>query len=174
MAYPDDITLDTADVDGGTARALKTIEWLAGQLTPLLGGLNSAAQSDPDAASANLNSILRGILANTGNGVVLTANMLNATTAAMTGTTSTQLFAAAGSGVKNMLSGLILANSSAVETNVQVLDGSTVIATLFVPAKSTVGFNFNVQLIGTANTAMNVKNVTTGASIIATGTGWKE
>lgn len=41
MAYPDDITIDTADVDGGTARSLKTIEWLAGQLVPLLTSVST-------------------------------------------------------------------------------------------------------------------------------------
>lgn len=36
MAYPDTITLADSSVDGGTSRSLKTIEWLAAQLTPLL------------------------------------------------------------------------------------------------------------------------------------------
>ena len=169
----DTVTVVDSSVQGGASTDLKTLEWLSTQLLNALGAANATKNTNP-AASATINATLKGILENTGNGVVLTANILNATTAAMTGTSSTALFAAAGSGVKNMLSGLILANSSAVETNVQVLDGSTVIATLFVPAKATVGFNFNVQLIGSDNTALNVKNVTTGASIIATGTGWKE
>jgi hypothetical protein len=36
MAYPDDITVDDDAIDAGTARSLKTISWLAAQLTPLL------------------------------------------------------------------------------------------------------------------------------------------
>lgn len=174
MAYPDDITLDTNDVDGGTPRSLKTLEWHAAQFVPLLGPLNAAAQDNPAAASASIASLLRGILANTGNGIVLTANMLQAVTAAMTGTSSTALFAAGGSGVKNMLSSIVLVNSSAVNTVVEILDGAAIIGYAYAPANSMSGVTFNTPLRGSANTALNVRNVTTAANVYATGTGWKE
>ncbi len=45
MAYPDDIIVDSDEIEGGTARSLKTIEWLAGQLSPLLDGIETAIAS---------------------------------------------------------------------------------------------------------------------------------
>mgnify|MGYP006189274413 FL=1 len=49
MAYPDDITIDDDAVDSGTARSLKTIEWLAGQLLTPLEASQTALESLDDA-----------------------------------------------------------------------------------------------------------------------------
>lgn len=177
MAFPDTITVVAPELDSGTSRSVLTLQGLANLLTPLLGALASAAESDPDAASANINSLLRGILENTGNGVVLTDNMVKGTTAAMTGTASTQVIAAGGAGVKNCITNIIVANDhSTTDTLVQILDGNagTVMAVVYSPAKSTVNVPLLVPLVGTAATRVDAKNVTNSSSVTVTLTGYRE
>lgn len=170
----DTVVVTSSEVNGNVPVSLMTLEWLNTQLQATLGATNAAAQTDP-AATASLIAIAKGILTNTGNGVVLTANMVSGVTAAMTGTASTAAIAAGGATVKNMVSGVILANSHAtVGTMVDVLDGAVVLTTLYVPPLSTVGFNFNTPLKGSTNTAINLQNATTGANVVGTVAGWRE
>lgn len=43
MAYPDDITIDDDALDGGVARSLKTLAWLADQLLPPLQDIRDSS-----------------------------------------------------------------------------------------------------------------------------------
>lgn len=94
-------------------------------------------------------------------------------TAAMTGTASTQLLAAAGSGIRNYLTTLTWSNTSAVDTEVNILDGSTVIWTFYAKAQSGGNIEWPMPLRGSANTALNVQNLTTASSVKVSGNGFK-
>lgn len=95
-------------------------------------------------------------------------------TAAMTGTASTQLLAAPGASVRNYLTSLTWSNTSAVDTEVDVLDGSTVIWTFYAKALSGDTITFPVPLRQpTTNTALNVQNLTTSSSVKVSGNGFK-
>jgi hypothetical protein len=101
-------------------------------------------------------------------------NSLSGTTAAMTATTATDIIAAQASGVRIYCTSIIVANQHAtVGTAVQILDGATVVATVYVDAKKTEGFAFPFPLRGTAATALRALNVTTGSSTIVTAIGYK-
>jgi hypothetical protein len=176
MAFPDTVTLDTADVDAGTARELHTIKYLADTLSALLGALNVAKNTDP-AASASLNATLKGILENTGNGVVLTANMTSGFNAsAMTGTTAADVIAAPGASVGLRITTVIVSNADTdTDTEVELRDGTTVLAV--VPAAKNCGgatIQFPVPLVCTANTAFTARPKTTGASITVSAVGYEE
>lgn len=95
-------------------------------------------------------------------------------TAAMTGTASTQLLAAPGASVRNYLTSLTWSNTSAVDTEVDILDGSTVVWTFYAKALSGDTITFPVPLRQpTTNTALNVQNLTTGSSVKVSGNGFK-
>lgn len=103
--------------------------------------------------------------------------------AALTGgiqdTTPVALKAAAGIGRVNYLNSLQLMNADvSVATEVEVLDGSTVLFRTFLPAMAAstaplpVEFHFNPPLAGSNNTALNVKAVTTSAVLYANAQGF--
>lgn len=96
----------------------------------------------------------------------------------ITTNTSTAIFAAAGANVRNYMTGIYLANSSATTgTEIQILDGTTVIYDGYLGATTTslclLNDDFETPLRGSANTAMNLKTLTTGASIYASAQGYK-
>lgn len=99
-----------------------------------------------------------------------TTSAIPVTTAAMTGTTSTQLIPAPSGSLHNYVSELHCVNSSAtVGTFVSVLDGVTNIDTL----GAAISFGGHEMSLGgvpfrqpTAATALNVQDVTTGANVI--------
>ncbi len=102
------------------------------------------------------------------------SNMLDGTTAAMTGTTTTDVIAAQATGVRIFVGTVIVANQHATQgTAVELYDGATLKATVFVDAKKTEAFTFSPPLRGTAATAFRAKNVTTGSSVIVSATGYK-
>jgi hypothetical protein len=101
-----------------------------------------------------------------------------AITSAMTGTTSTSLVAAPGSGLRNYITTLIVSNSHAtVGTDVIIQDGSGGTTLLTIPAAAVYGgavINLPVPLRQpTANTALYCANVTTGASTKVSAVGYK-
>ncbi|NTW04529.1 MAG: hypothetical protein HGA27_00240 [Peptococcaceae bacterium] len=102
-------------------------------------------------------------------------NMQSVTPAVITGTTDTQLFAAAGTGIRNYLTDLQLHNTNAVATEVQIKDGSTVIWKGYLPASmpSPQIYNFQTALKGSANAIMYVACVTNAANVYVNAQGYK-
>jgi len=96
----------------------------------------------------------------------------------ITDTTSHAIKAAAGTGLRNYLTGVQISNNSATASVLNVMDGATVINSIHLPATSTslqeqpYLYNFETPLMGTANTAMNVQCVTTGASVYVNAQGF--
>ncbi len=72
-------------------------------------------------------------------------------------TTSTAVKAAAAAGVRNYLTDIDIANTSATGVRVDVLDGATVIASFWSPPTSHVQHSYSIPKKGTAATAMNVQ-----------------
>jgi hypothetical protein len=108
----------------------------------------------------------------------LGAALVQGTTSAMTGTTSTSLVAAPGSGLRNYITNLTCVNSHAtVGTFVTVQDGSGGTALYTLAAAALFGgasITFPAPLRQpTANTALYVADVTTGANTICSATGYK-
>lgn len=72
-------------------------------------------------------------------------------------TTSTALKAAAAAGVRNYLTDIDIANTSATGVRVDLLDNATVMASFWVPPTSHVQHSYSIPKKGTAATAMNVQ-----------------
>jgi hypothetical protein len=72
-------------------------------------------------------------------------------------TTSTAMKAAAAAGVRNYLTDIDIANTSATGVRVDVLDGATVIASFWSPPTSHVQHSYSIPKKGTAATALNVQ-----------------
>lgn len=92
-------------------------------------------------------------------------NQVQGITAAMTGTGDTQVLAAGAASVRNYVTGIHVVNTHAtVGTEVQIKDGSTVIDRFYVAALSEQRREYPTPLKGTAATALNAANVTTGSN----------
>lgn len=105
-------------------------------------------------------------------------NFVSGTTSAMTGTTSTSLIASPGGSLRNYITQISCVNSHAtVGTFVTVQDGSGGTALYTLAAGSVFGgsaYTFPVPLRQpTTATALYVANVTTGANVICSATGYK-
>jgi hypothetical protein len=106
------------------------------------------------------------------------ANFVSGVTAAMTGTTSTSLLAAPGSSLRNYITGIWVSNSHAtVGTDIELQDGNAGTTFAVLPAAAAYGGAAATLPIPlrqpTANTALFVKNTTTGASTRVTAVGYK-
>lgn len=105
-------------------------------------------------------------------------NGVSGVTAAMTGTTSTSLIPAPGSGLYNYITTIIVSNSHAtIGTDVELQDGSGGTTFAVIPAAALYG-GAAITLPKplkqpTSNTALYVKNTTTGASTRVTAIGYK-
>ena len=73
----------------------------------------------------------------------------------LTSTTSAAVKAAAAAGIRNYITDVTMANTSATGVRVDLLDGATVIRSFWVPPTSTVTQSFSKALKGTAATAVN-------------------
>jgi len=73
----------------------------------------------------------------------------------LTTTTSTAVKAAGAAGIRNYITDIDIANTSATGTRVDLLDGATVIRSFWVPATTTISRSFSMPLKGTAATAVN-------------------
>lgn len=92
----------------------------------------------------------------------------------ITNTTDVVLQGAAGSGVKNYLTGLDFANASATATEIVIKDGSTVIWRTNIPANTPLQNRpFPTPLQSTANTALNAACITTGTQTYINAQGYK-
>jgi len=92
----------------------------------------------------------------------------------ITNTTDVALQAAAGSGIKNYLTGLSIANANATATEVVVKDGSTVIWRMYLAANAPIqSIKFVTPLQSSANAALNVACITTGSQTYINAQGYK-
>lgn len=105
----------------------------------------------------------------------LPENLVQGVTAAITGTTDTAVLAAAGVGIRNYVTSLTVTNSHAtVGTVVELKDGVTVIHRAYAaPAGGGFTITFPTPLKGTANTAINAANITTGSNTYVSVSGFK-
>jgi hypothetical protein len=107
----------------------------------------------------------------------LPASLTSGVTAAMTGTTSTSLIAAPGANLRNYVTQLVCTNSHAsVGTFVLVQDGSGG-TTIYNAYAAAVGGGFALTFPAplrqpTLNTALYVQDVTTGANVICSASGF--
>lgn len=90
-------------------------------------------------------------------------------TAALTGTVATNMASAPGAGLRIYMDSITLANSSAVDTLVQVTDGGTTATrTFFSPAKSSIHYVFPLHPIRWGNNqSVTAQCLTAGANVFA-------
>lgn len=101
-------------------------------------------------------------------------NLVSGRTAAMTGTADTAVVGAGGASVRNYITGIVVANSHAtVGTEVVIKDGATELFRVYVKALESMSITFPNPLRGTANTAINAANVTTGSNTYVAGVGYR-
>ena len=93
----------------------------------------------------------------------------------ITNTTDVVLQAAAGSGIKNYLTGLSVANANATASEIVIKDGaSTVIWRMYLAANAPIqSIKFVTPLQSSANTALNVACITTGTQTYISAQGYK-
>lgn len=98
-----------------------------------------------------------------------------AVAAPITAVADTVMTAAAGTGIRNYMTGLQMINTNAVATEVVVKDGTTVIWRGYLPASMSqvVYLEFPTPIRTTANTALNFAAITTGANIYVNAQGYK-
>ena len=102
------------------------------------------------------------------------ADAVSGQTTAMTGTSDTSLIAAQGSGVRTYIDTLTFTNNHAtVATDVAIKDGTTERWRVRVAAGGCETVPFATPLRGSANTAWQAANVTTGSSVIVSAAGFK-
>lgn len=104
-------------------------------------------------------------------------NFVSGATAAITDTTSTSVIAAAGAGVRNFITSILVTNSHAtVGTLVTIKDGSGG-TTLYAGYAAAAGGGFSVTfptpLRGSANTALHAACGTTGSNVYVSAAGYK-
>jgi hypothetical protein len=102
-------------------------------------------------------------------------NFVSGATAAITGTSDTSVIAAAGAGVRNYITNILVTNSHAtVSTVVEIKDGTTVLYRGYALAAGG-GFavTLPVPLRGTANTAINAACITTASNVYVSCSGYK-
>ena len=88
-------------------------------------------------------------------------------------TAAVAIKAAAGAGVRNALTAIQISNAHAsAATEVTVSDGATVIWRNHLAAGTRMSVDFPTPLLGTANTALNVACVTTGAAVYINAQGY--
>lgn len=89
-----------------------------------------------------------------------------------TDTSDLTLKAAAGAGVRNFLTDIVIVNTSATDTTVIVKDGSTEIARYPAPKNGGAIHSLVRPLKTTANTALNVAASAAVSTLYVTGTGF--
>jgi len=93
----------------------------------------------------------------------------------ITNTSDVALVAAQGTGIKNYLTGLSVANANATASEIVIKDGaSTVIWRMYLAANAPIqSIRFSTPLQSTANTALNVACITTGTQTYISAQGYK-
>lgn len=104
----------------------------------------------------------------------LPGQLIRSATAAETGTSNREIFAALGSNVRAYVTAITWSNDSTVDTEVEIRDGaSTVIYTFFAKQKSGGTITLPTPFRGSSNTVMNFANLTTGSAVKLSVTGYK-
>lgn len=104
------------------------------------------------------------------------ATILRVNAGPITGTSTTQIFPPAGSGVKNYLTSIQIFNTAnLIGSRIDILDGSTTIWTGYVGSLSQMSpIWFDPPLIGSANTALNVQAATALTNTFVNAQGYKQ
>jgi hypothetical protein len=89
-----------------------------------------------------------------------------------TDTSDLALAAAAGAGVRNYITDIIIANSSSTDTTAILKDGSTEIGRFPVPANGGVVHRFGIPLRTTANTTLNIASAASVSTMYFTASGY--
>lgn len=89
-----------------------------------------------------------------------------------TDTSNAVVKAAAAAGIRNYVSDVTVCNTAVTGVLVNILDGATVIHTIYVPATSTVAERFYIPLKGTAATAVNIAAQSATTSVIINAQGF--
>lgn len=165
-----------------TATGPLTDTQLRATAVPVSGTVTANAGTGTMAVSAASLPLPSGAMQQTGGSVTAlptTASLVSGLTAAMTGTTSTAVtgIGAPGVSLRNYITQLTCGNSHAtVGTFVELQDGSGGTTFYTVPAAAVYGgavINFTVPLKQpTTNTALFVKDTTTGANVICSANGF--
>lgn len=105
-------------------------------------------------------------------------NFVSGKTAAITGTSDTAVIASAGGSLRNYVTSVTVTNSHAtVGTEVLVKDGTTELFRVWVSgidkSMNSISIQFPVPLRGTAATAINAANITTGSNTFVSAQGYK-
>jgi hypothetical protein len=106
----------------------------------------------------------------------LPENLVQGVTAAITNTTVAEVLAAGGAGIRNYVTSLTVTNSHAtVGTLVEIRDGTTTVIHRGYAAPAGGGYTitFPTPLKGTAATAINAYNITTGSNTYVSASGFK-
>ena len=90
----------------------------------------------------------------------------------MTTTTSTALKAAAAAGIRNYLTDITIANTSATGVRVDILDNATVIRSFWAAPTSNVTQSFSMPPKGAAATALNVQLSAAVTDVRVSGNGY--
>ena len=168
---------DGADVTLGAKADAKSTATDTTPITAMqvLKQISASVQAPPSQAVTNAGTFA---VQNT-QGDASQANAVSGTTAAMTGTTSTSLIASPGGSLHNYILNITCVNSHAtVGTFVTVQDGSggTALYTLAAASVfggSSISFAYPGLRQPTAATALYVADVTTGANVICSASGYK-
>ena len=166
------VTLSGVSAVGGALS-----EGTAATTSPVLVGLEARTSSKPSVANASAVrpiATVDGRLVTRLNSIPENEWQYAAASGGITNTSDNVLTAAAGSGIKNYLTGLSVANASATATEVVVKDGSIVIWRMYLAANAPIqSIKFITPLQSTANTALNVACITTGTQTYVNAQGYK-
>lgn len=94
-------------------------------------------------------------------------------TANSVGTSNTQIIAAPGAGVKLYVTSIVVANTSATDTDVAIKDGTTEVMRVPAPANGGATINLAVPLVLTANTALQFASSASVTTMYVTAIGYK-
>jgi hypothetical protein len=166
--------LGTIDADTGSiATSASAIATDAAAIEVLVQATNDILDGTTDGVTVFSRPAMDSATDNVGL-YALPANLVQGVTAAITGTSNTEVLAAAGASVRNYVTSITVTNSHAtVGTVVEIKDGTTVIHRGYAaPLGGGYTVNFLTPLKGTANTAINAANVTTGSNTYVSASGF--
>ena len=153
-------------------------EGTAATTSPVLVGLEARTSSKTSVANASAVrpiATVDGRLVTRLNSIPENEWQYAAASGGITNTSDNVLTAAAGSGIKNYLTGLSVANANATASEIVIKDGaSTVIWRMYLAANAPIqSIKFVTPLQSSANTALNVACITTGTQTYVNVQGYK-
>ena len=172
------VQLGTVTLSGVSAVVGSLSEGTAATTSPVLVGLEARTSSKTSVANASAVrpiATVDGRLVTRLNSIPENEWQYAAASGGITNTSDNVLTAAAGSGIKNYLTGLSVANANATASEIVIKDGaSTVIWRMYLAANAPIqSIKFVTPLQSTANTALNVACITTGTQTYINAQGYK-